>query len=101
MDRAILDQLQCHGRAPDVDLAEAVRLSPSSCLRRTKALEGDGVLVGNRAGRTRATARLALLSGHLYGSAPMPGPRSNAGSAVSSGTGPWRPGSTNVRLGSR
>ncbi|MFF3334131.1 AsnC family protein [Streptomyces sp. NPDC002888] len=28
IDRAILDHLQRHGRTPNVDLAEAVRLSP-------------------------------------------------------------------------
>ncbi len=41
-DRAILEHLQRDGRIANVDLAEAVALSPSSCLRRTKALEAAG-----------------------------------------------------------
>ncbi|GHH72543.1 AsnC family transcriptional regulator [Streptomyces sulfonofaciens] len=60
IDRAILDHLQHHGRTPNVDLAEAVRLSPSSCLRRTKALEADGVIAGYRAALDRARLGLQL-----------------------------------------
>ncbi|MFC9682878.1 Lrp/AsnC family transcriptional regulator [Streptomyces sp. NPDC056948] len=60
IDRAILDHLQRHGRTPNVDLAEAVRLSPSSCLRRTKALEEDGVLAGYRADLDRERLGLGL-----------------------------------------
>jgi Lrp/AsnC family leucine-responsive transcriptional regulator len=48
-DLAILEHLQRQGRIANVDLAEAVSLSPSSCLRRTKALEADGVIAGYRA----------------------------------------------------
>ncbi|MBM0277157.1 Lrp/AsnC family transcriptional regulator [Micromonospora tarensis] len=60
IDRAILDHLQRHGRTANVDLAEAVRLSPSSCLRRTKALEEDGVLTGYRAELDRERLGLGL-----------------------------------------
>ncbi|WP_345644125.1 Lrp/AsnC family transcriptional regulator [Streptomyces tremellae] len=49
VDRAILDHLQRFGRTPNVDLAEAVGLSPSACLRRTKALEEAGLIAGYRA----------------------------------------------------
>jgi Lrp/AsnC family transcriptional regulator, leucine-responsive regulatory protein len=48
-DRAILALLQREGRIPNVELAERVALSPSSCLRRTKALEAAGLIAGYRA----------------------------------------------------
>ena len=48
-DRAILQHLQRDGRMANVDLADAVRLSPSACLRRVKALEAAGVITGYRA----------------------------------------------------
>ncbi|MFD4524043.1 Lrp/AsnC family transcriptional regulator [Streptomyces sp. NPDC058470] len=60
IDRAILEHLQRYGRIPNVDLAEAVRLSPSSCLRRTKALEEDGVIAGYRAELDRERLGLGL-----------------------------------------
>ncbi|MFJ5231303.1 Lrp/AsnC family transcriptional regulator [Kitasatospora sp. NPDC088391] len=60
IDRAILEHLQRHGRTANVDLAEAVRLSPSSCLRRTKALEADGVISGYRAELDRDAVGLGL-----------------------------------------
>ncbi|WP_033222598.1 Lrp/AsnC family transcriptional regulator [Kitasatospora phosalacinea] len=60
IDRAILAHLQRHGRTPNVDLAEAVRLSPSSALRRTKALEADGVIAGYRAELDRDRVGLGL-----------------------------------------
>lgn len=49
LDRAILRQLQADGRIANVDLAERVRLSPSSCLRRVRALERGGVIRGYHA----------------------------------------------------
>jgi Lrp/AsnC family leucine-responsive transcriptional regulator len=49
IDRAIVARLQQDGRIPNVDLAEAVSLSPSACLRRTKALEAAGVIAGYHA----------------------------------------------------
>jgi len=59
-DRAILDVLQRDGRIANVDLAETVSLSPSSCLRRTKALEADGLIAGYRAELDRERAGLGL-----------------------------------------
>ena len=43
-DRTILSRLQEDGRATNVELAEAVGLSPSPCLRRVRELERDGVI---------------------------------------------------------
>lgn len=59
-DRAILAELQRNGRIANVDLAEKVNLSPSSCLRRTKALEASGVIAGYRAELDRERAGLGL-----------------------------------------
>jgi Lrp/AsnC family leucine-responsive transcriptional regulator len=59
-DRAILAELQRNGRIANVDLAEKVALSPSSCLRRTKALEASGVIAGYRAELDRERAGLGL-----------------------------------------
>lgn len=47
MDRTdfrILHYIQNNGRMANTDLAEAVGLSPSPCLRRVKALEASGVI---------------------------------------------------------
>lgn len=59
-DRAILTELQRNGRIANVELAEKVNLSPSSCLRRTKALEASGVIAGYRAELDRERAGLGL-----------------------------------------
>ena len=59
-DRAILRVLQVDGRIANVDLADAVALSPSSCMRRTKALEADGIIAGYRAELDRVRAGLGL-----------------------------------------
>jgi len=59
-DRAILTHLQRDGRIANVDLAEAVALSPSSCLRRTKALEAAGLIAGYHAELDRERAGLGL-----------------------------------------
>lgn len=59
-DRAILQHLQRDGRVANVDLAEAVALSPSSCLRRTKALESAGLISGYRAELDRERLGLGL-----------------------------------------
>ncbi|WP_044564098.1 Lrp/AsnC family transcriptional regulator [Azospirillum sp. B4] len=45
-DLRILDTLQRNGRLSNVDLAEAVGLSPSPCLRRVKDLEDQGYIQG-------------------------------------------------------
>ena len=49
LDRAILRHLQADGRLSNVELAERVRLSPSPCLRRVRALERAGVIRGYHA----------------------------------------------------
>lgn len=59
-DHAILTHLQRDGRIANVDLADAVSLSPSSCLRRTKSLEADGIIAGYRAELDRERAGLGL-----------------------------------------
>jgi len=43
-DATILARLQEDGRATNVELADAVGLSPSSCLRRVRELERQGVI---------------------------------------------------------
>ena len=43
-DRAILDALQKDGRISNVQLATAVNLSESACLRRVRALEDSGMI---------------------------------------------------------
>jgi Lrp/AsnC family leucine-responsive transcriptional regulator len=60
IDRAILSRLQEDGRIANVDLADAVSLSPSSCLRRTKALEAGGLIAGYRAELDRERLGLNL-----------------------------------------
>jgi Lrp/AsnC family leucine-responsive transcriptional regulator len=60
VDRAIVARLQADGRIANVDLAEAVSLSPSACLRRVKALESSGLIAGYRAEVDRAKAGLGL-----------------------------------------
>ena len=59
-DRTILAELQQHGRMANVELAERVRLSPSACLRRTKALEEGGLIAGYRAELDRTRIGLGL-----------------------------------------
>tara|TARA_R110000868_G_scaffold10313_14_gene50651 strand:+ start:22314 stop:22790 length:477 start_codon:yes stop_codon:yes gene_type:complete len=44
IDRKILAELQRNGRISNVDLAAAVGLSPSPCLRRVRDLENAGVI---------------------------------------------------------
>lgn len=48
-DRRILDILQKDGRISNQDLAERIGLSPSPCLRRVRALEEGGIIIGYRA----------------------------------------------------
>lgn len=43
-DFRILHHLQNHGRISNIELADAVGLSPSPCLRRVKALEERGII---------------------------------------------------------
>ena len=60
VDRAIVARLQRDGRIANVDLADAVSLSPSACLRRVKALEASGIIAGYHAEVSRARAGLGL-----------------------------------------
>jgi Lrp/AsnC family leucine-responsive transcriptional regulator len=48
-DRQILEILQTDGRINNQDLADQIGLSPSPCLRRVRALEESGLIVGYRA----------------------------------------------------
>jgi Lrp/AsnC family leucine-responsive transcriptional regulator len=48
-DQHILDVLQQDGRINNQDLADRIGLSPSPCLRRVRALEESGLIVGYRA----------------------------------------------------
>jgi Lrp/AsnC family transcriptional regulator, leucine-responsive regulatory protein len=60
VDRAIVARLQSEGRIANVDLADAISLSPSACLRRVKALEASGIIAGYRAEVSRQRAGLGL-----------------------------------------
>lgn len=44
VDVRLLTELQREGRVTNVDLAKRVRLSPSACLVRVRALEAEGVI---------------------------------------------------------
>lgn len=48
-DQHILEILQADGRINNQDLADRIGLSPSPCLRRVRALEEAGLIVGYRA----------------------------------------------------
>jgi Lrp/AsnC family leucine-responsive transcriptional regulator len=48
-DRLILEHLQRDGRLANQELADKIGLSPSPCLRRVRALEERGFIVGYRA----------------------------------------------------
>ena len=48
-DKHILELLQQDGRISNQDLAEQIGLSPSPCLRRVRALEESGFILGYRA----------------------------------------------------
>lgn len=45
-DRLILEQLQQNGRISNQELADAISLSPSPCLRRVRQLEDEGMIRG-------------------------------------------------------
>lgn len=48
-DQHILEVLQQDGRINNQDLADRIGLSPSPCLRRVRALEESGLILGYRA----------------------------------------------------
>lgn len=56
-DRMILDTLQQNGRISNQELADAISLSPSPCLRRVRQLEESGLIDGY----------VALLNAHELG----------------------------------
>ena len=62
-DRHILDILQTDGRISNVQLASAVNLSESACLRRVRALEEDGYIDRYAAVLNQAKAGL---SGNVF-----------------------------------
>ena len=45
-DRKILNILQDNARMSNADLAEAINLSPSACLRRVRKMEDSGIISG-------------------------------------------------------
>ncbi len=49
INKNILRNLSADGRMTNTDLADAVGLSPSACLRRVQELERSGVIAGYRA----------------------------------------------------
>ena len=55
-----MTRLQHDGRIANVDLADAISLSPSACLRRVKALEVSGIIAGYHADVSRVRAGLGL-----------------------------------------
>lgn len=48
-DKAILDILQTDGHISNQELADRIGLSPPPCLRRVKALEQAGLILGYQA----------------------------------------------------
>ncbi len=63
-DRQILELLQKDGRLSNQELADRIGLSPSPCLRRVRALEERGFIIGYRAlvdGRKLGFALMALV----------------------------------------
>ena len=61
-DKRILEVLQRAGRISNQELAEAIGLSPSPCLRRMRALEESGVIVDYRAHLDDAKLGLSLVA---------------------------------------
>ncbi|MEJ2416609.1 MAG: Lrp/AsnC ligand binding domain-containing protein [Exilibacterium sp.] len=71
IDINILAQLQCNGRMTNINLAEAVALSPSPCLARVKRLEKGGYIISYNAhvdlrklGQTATVFTEITLTGH-------------------------------------
>jgi Lrp/AsnC family leucine-responsive transcriptional regulator len=61
-DRQILKALQEEGRISNQDLADRIGLSPSPCLRRVKALEESGLIIGYRAQLDAKKLGLSLMA---------------------------------------
>ena len=91
-----MTRLQADGRIANVDLAEAVSLSPSACLRRVRALESSGLISAYRAEVDRVRAGLGLTA--VAGRGPVPAVRTNR--ARTRGAVPWSPrGVPSARIG--
>jgi Lrp/AsnC family leucine-responsive transcriptional regulator len=61
-DKRILELLQADGRISNQDLAEAIGLSPSPCLRRVRGLEESGVITDYRAHLDDSKLGLSLMA---------------------------------------
>ena len=61
-DRQILQLLQQDGRISNQDLADRIGLSPSPCLRRVKALEESGLIIGYRVMLSAKALGLSLMA---------------------------------------
>ncbi len=61
-DRQILEILQVDGRINNQDLADRIGLSPSPCLRRVRALEEAGLIVGYHASVDARKLGLTLMA---------------------------------------
>ena len=61
-DKQIMKVLQEDGRISNQELADRIGLSPSPCLRRVKALEETGYIIGYRALIDAKAAGLALMA---------------------------------------
>lgn len=60
LDLKILTELQSDGRITNAELADRIGLSATPCLRRVKALEQEGAIIGYRALLDRAKVGLGL-----------------------------------------
>jgi Lrp/AsnC family leucine-responsive transcriptional regulator len=61
-DRQILQALQVNGRMTNQELADAISLSPSPCLRRVRQLEESGLIEGYRAQLNARKLGLTLMA---------------------------------------
>ena len=61
-DRQILEILQQDGRISNQDLADKIGLSVSPCLRRVRALEDSGLIIGYRAQLDAKKLGLSLMA---------------------------------------
>lgn len=61
-DRQILQHLQRNGRMTNQELADAIGLSPSPCLRRVKQLEETGMIEGYSASLSAKKLGLTLMA---------------------------------------
>ena len=62
IDRKILAFLQAHGRASNLELAEAVGLSPAQCHRRHRRLEEQGYITGYEGRLNAALLNLRVIA---------------------------------------